>query len=206
MGSFFSNIKLEIPRTMTLAELEEALDAIMDGRSYERSGAPADRAIHVAWDRNGKWLTIYDEGNAAGDWDELDGIAGELSLRAGTYAVSNTVLDSDLLRMRLFEQGRASDIYINDPELYNEMMNESCDSKGELSKWLPLLKEGPDELLLAGIWEKEEVFAEDKLALLADAYGWSAAASGMGLSEWEELGQDHAPAVLRLYFREGSES
>ncbi|MGU3473660.1 hypothetical protein ACLBWT_21225 [Paenibacillus sp. D51F] len=204
MGSFFSNIKLEIPRTMTLAELEEALDAIMDGRNYERSEVPAGRTIHVAWDRNGKWLTIYDEGIEAGDWDELDSITAQLSLSAGTYAVSNAVLDSDLLRMRLFEQGRAADMFINDPELYNGMTGQRRKRKGQLSKWLPLQQEGPDKPGLAEIWEREEACAENKLAALAEAFGWSAAATGMGLSDWEEMGQDHAPAVLRLHFRKGS--
>ncbi|WP_076359568.1 hypothetical protein [Paenibacillus sp. RU4T] len=198
----FSNIKLEIPRAMTLAELEEALDAIMDGRNCERSEVPAGRTIHVAWDRNGKWLTIYDEGIEAGDWDELDGMTAQLSLRAGTYAVSNAVLDGKLLRMRLFEQGRAADLFISDPELYNGMTGQRRQRKGQLSKWLPLQQEGPDKPGLAEIWEREEAVAEDTLAALAGAFGWSAAASGMGLPEWEEMGQDHAPAVLRLHFRD----
>ncbi|RAP75701.1 hypothetical protein [Paenibacillus montanisoli] len=173
MGTFLSNIQVfsgALNSSKLMNELVLAIRDSLDGGLYEETddAESADRSLilHVSSDR---WISLYDQKLDEQHLDEMDALGKAIS-RVGVSAVGSVLHDSDLLVMRLYQNGRMADTIINDLDLFNEMSEGSRPRKrnGQPSKWSEVCAPGVSPADLKAIWEKETIFADDALALAAE--------------------------------------
>ncbi|GLX70353.1 hypothetical protein [Paenibacillus glycanilyticus] len=197
MGSSFTNIQLKAVETYTHQQICQAITELMGRSLFERVEEPGDRSIVISWDGTSPWVAIYDQFSDEGDQEMLDAMAGSLAEKLRTCAVSNAVFDSDLLLMRLFDQGKAVDLFVNDIDMYNEYSNQKRKRQGVPSKWASL-REGTTKEEITGIWQGEPVFAEDTLWELSALYGWNTDRSCTGFRYKQSDGWLEGDIVLHF--------
>ncbi|WP_201008520.1 hypothetical protein [Paenibacillus glycanilyticus] len=197
MGSSFANIQLKAAEALSVEQMCQAITELMEKNLFEKVEEPEDRSIVISWDGSSPWLTIYDELSDDGDQDILDALAKALSLKLGTHAVSNSVYDSDLLNMKLFNQGKCLDMFVNDIDAYNKYSKHKRKRQGAPSKWA-LLREGIVKEQVTGIWQGETVFAEDILWDLSKLFGWNTDQSCTGYRYKRDEGWSAGDYVLHF--------
>ncbi|MFC5471571.1 hypothetical protein ACFPPD_23115 [Cohnella suwonensis] len=133
----------------------------MEEMGFERTPEPSDCTLVLSWKQGSDWFTVYDESSDSGEFQDADELASALSREFGAHAVSNIVLDIDLLYMRQEERTTVEMDF--------------------------LLQAGSDKKQLADIWQQDSVVAEEKLAALGEIYGWDMDAAGVGYSNKREL-------------------
>lgn len=195
MGSSFTNLQLKAAGSTE--QMCQAVTELMEHDSFEKVEEPGDRCIVLSWDGSSPWITIYDEFSDEGDYELLDALAGSLSKKFDTLAVSNLVYDSDLLYMKLFNQGKGIDTFVNDIEIYNEMFQSKRKRQGLPSKWAAL-RDGIAKEEITGIWQEETVFAEDTLWGLSKLYGWNTDFSCTGFRYKQNNGWSEKDIVLHF--------
>ncbi|BBI35875.1 hypothetical protein [Cohnella abietis] len=198
MGTFLSNIQVFTGLQDSVKLLEELVLTVRDrlvGSEYEETDDAklADRSLilQISSDR---WISIYDQRLDEQDMDAMDMLGAAISARAGVSVVGSIVHDSDLLLMRLYRNGRTADTIINDLDLFNEMSEGSRPRKrnGLHSKWAEVCAHGVNPTELKAIWEKENVFAEDALALAAKLLDIPAEAAMRGY----EIEHEYSPNTI----------
>ncbi|NIK69428.1 hypothetical protein [Paenibacillus sp. BK720] len=201
MGSSFANIQLKAANALSVEQVVQVITELMENNLFEKVEEPEDRSIVFSCDGSSPWLTIYDEFCDDGDQDILDALAEALSLKLGTLAVSNSVYDSDLLYMKLFNQGKCLDTFVNDVDIYNEMTESKRRRQGVPSKWASLAEEISKEEITR-IWGEETVFAEDTLWELSKLYSWNTDRSCTGFRYKKDVGWGEGDNVL--HFRDNN--
>jgi len=128
LGTFLSNIQVfsgTQDSTKLMDELVLVIRSMLDGDFYEETdGAElADRSLtlQISSDR---WISVYDQKLDEQNIDEMDALGTAIS-RVGVPTVGSIMHDSDLLVMRLYQNGRTADTIINDLDLFNEMSLDS---------------------------------------------------------------------------------
>lgn len=203
MGAFFSNIQVKAAGASARDKLVNRVPEALSMLGFERTEEPSDRAIIIVWNENSDWLTIYDEYGES-NADAMDQLAGELSRIMDTYSVSNLVHDSDLLYMRLYDGGTSQDTYVNDVEMFNEMMGGNRKRNGQAARWERLLPPDVTKKDLSKLWKEETIFAEDKLRELGRLFGWTAEDCSTGYRYWQEDAHHTVSNVRVLYFKDNN--
>ena len=217
MGSFFTNVQLlrggrlaGQSRAAVIAVVTDAIKevALEDGFVLADKAGKADRTVLIGGghgDSDGRWLTIYDEGTEGQDDKRLDALAGALSAELETSAVTVLVHDSDVLEMRLFEDGKRADRYNNAPGYFDERVSKkaAAEAAGHPERWSHLLRDGVTAAAVRAIWSDETLHAETVLAKTAAALGWNGRLAGTGYSYTVAgHGVSGAQTILRLRMAE----
>ncbi|MBM7568630.1 hypothetical protein [Paenibacillus sacheonensis] len=178
MGAFFANVQVftgSMDNGEAVLHIQSAIRSWMKQTGYEEipenDHSEADRTFLVGEVYNGRWLTVYDQELASQD-GTLEELAAFISRESSAPTVGVLVHDSDLMLLRLFEQGKRIDTVVNDLTMYNEMFGKSRKRNGSLNKWKPFLLPGRSEQELRQAWEKRTVFAEENVAAVAETVGW----------------------------------
>lgn len=168
MGSFFTNIQIYTRKdqSITLQDAVDALKVWAGEKQYREApkGKPADRTLALAPSANGKWITVYDGESEEQETEVMDELLTAISKQLQTTLIGVTVHDSDLLSMRMYENGSLIDYFSNEYMYWDRepTPEEKHSFDGDPEKWKPLLGENtPDALREA--WDTEEVFVEDRL-------------------------------------------
>lgn len=174
MGSFFTNIQIYTGKEpkQDIQNVIRALDGWAMDKDYiaAKKGKTPDRTIALAAANDGRWITVYDEGSEDQEDEVMNELLATLSSRLQAIVVGITVHDSDLLWMRMYENGEPVDSYSNEYMYWdNEPSPEQkLEMDGHPERWQRLLgKKDPKELRQA--WDTQEAFVEDKLHLAAQA-------------------------------------
>jgi len=217
MGSFFTNVQLlrggrlaGQSRAAVIAVVTDAIKevALEDGFVLADKAGKADRTVLIGGghgDSDGRWLTIYDEGTEGQDDKRLDALAGALSAELETSAVTVLVHDSDVLELRLFEDGKRADRYNNAPGYFDERVSKkaAAEAAGHPERWSHLLRDGVTAAAVRAIWSDETLHAETVLAKTAAALGWNGRLAGTGYSYTVAgHGVSGAQTILRLRMAE----
>src|SRR4051812_44678927 len=101
MGAFFTNVQV---RGGDAAELRQAIvaDAGARGADEVSEGDEADRVVAILPPQDG-WIALYDQATEMQDMVSLERLA--MLASRGAVAVSIAIHDSDILDLRLYEDG-----------------------------------------------------------------------------------------------------
>ncbi len=194
---------------------EKARDAVIESlRRYVLQGTftetthdqdpDADRTVFIGQVKDSPWLTLFD---TQGD---LRVLARSLSEEHSGTTVYISLIDSDVIHLRLYRKGKLIDDYCNAPELYDLYSSDpdwqsdwgdlsedqlKALTRGDNLKWRDLLVPGTDADKLRELWASKPILADEIL--------W-ATVHALGMDE-EEIGAilsfNGAQAFSRLTFR-----
>jgi hypothetical protein len=181
MGTFVACVQVYLgdkqptdTRTLVIETLRQLAPLGPFVETTQDNDEDPDREIFVGPLGDVPWLTILDTQGA------LHESARRISAVIDGTAVSINLIDSDVLHLRRFSQGRVVDDYCSDLDSYAAHMDEphldelraarkEAGSSGDVTKWRDLMvdRAGVDELREA--WGSNPVFADDILLATADA-------------------------------------
>lgn len=207
MGSFFTNVQVhtgEAPAQEARAAAVEAVRGWVARTGYEEMAEEdadvADRLVLVAPADQTPWIAVYDEATEDQDTRLLDSLAEALSA-GGRAAVSVLVHDSDVLQLRLCQDGRLADVFNSRPDYFDELSDEErARVAGQPERWRPVLADGatPDDLRLA--WMQPAVRVEEVLSQVARLLGMDPRRCAIG-SHGLRRGEGDTDGFSRLAFR-----
>ncbi|MCL4396173.1 MAG: hypothetical protein M1482_15455 [Chloroflexi bacterium] len=208
MGTFLTSVQVRLgdkPRTETRALIIAAVrQRVLEGPYIETTTEEdhdPDRTVLVGPLGKAPWLTVIDK------QENLRELAPRLSAVVQGAAVFINLLDSDVVHLRLYEDGAVFDDYCNAPESYDSYTYDpdwlpvwgtlsrsqlKARTRGRAEKWRDLLTDGTEPKKLRAIWNSKPVFADDILWGTADALG-------MDSNEISSMGE--AEGFTRLTFR-----
>lgn len=174
MGSFFTSVQVHtggVPTQEARASVIELVRRWVVQSGYqeiaEADADEADRLVLVAPVDDTPWIAVYDEATEDQDARQLDGLAQALAA-GGRAAVGVLVHDSDILQLRLCQDGQLADVFNSRPDYFDELSDqERARVAGQPERWRPVLADGatPDDLRLA--WLQRPVRAEEVLSEVA---------------------------------------
>lgn len=160
MGSFLASVHVRSRRDPQ--SLIAACIANAEGmRVVPDDAKQVDRTL-VFVARDG-WLTLYDTDFEGQDVRKLEEAASLASRVLEAPAISALVHDSDVLDLRLFEQGARVDRFDSNPAYFAGKATpaQKRDARGRPEKWHALL--GVDATALRAAWDGEDLLAEQTL-------------------------------------------
>lgn len=171
MGSFVNNLQVYRGRNEK-AGFKEKIIGIIDrtirreGLIRAEEGEEADKTIAIGPLVEEPWVTILDEACEIGDNKMLEKLACTISLQMKSKVVEVNVYDSDILMLRQFAKGEIYDSYDSNPEYFGEQLSIEAKNAaaGNTRRWSSLISEGFSSKQLREVWDKDVVFAEEKLA------------------------------------------
>ena len=193
MGATFGNIHFINQHNLSK---EVLIDQLIEGfkvLDYELSSQnPADLNMKVIYNPSTKWVCIYEDEIESIEMDDLKRIGSFYQKLFMTDVIISQVFDSDTLFMYL--KGKKTDLYVCDPN-GNDEISDRHDyqvSKSSIGKWKHLLENQYKEYDLLQVWEKDVLFAEEKLAEIGKLIGFDEILARNGYSYFEDI-KDEIP-------------
>jgi hypothetical protein len=203
MGRFFTNVHVRASERSS--DARAAIVAVLESRAAAdglHAVGPAesfDRLVAIGLASGSPWIAVADEATESQDVSTLEDLAKRLSRTIHGHAVSVLVHDSDVLDLRLFENGRRLDHFVNQPD-YSSDRALSAKARealqGNARAWAPLLKDGASVEALEQAFRSTPLFAEETLAAVAQLLGFG---EGYDLGA-NDLRQDTSPGFELRYF------
>ena len=212
MGSFFTNVQVSTGGR-TIDEIHAAIVAALRQRARETgleedetlSDEEAERTIMVAPPGPEPWITVYDEITEDQDPDTRRDL-GEALSRVGGAAITVLVHDSDILEMRLCQNGAQVDVYNSYPNYFVQDPNKTREPPvGNAALWGTVLAPGATPEALRAAWEVRETFAEWALPRIAVLLGWNREWCAEGFRYLADVADD-LTGFTRLAFRPSAET
>jgi hypothetical protein len=191
MGATFGNIHIYNQQKLSKNALIDKLVEGFKSLDYEVSNQKrADLQLKILYNPSKKWICIFT--------DDIDSINVKDLKRIGNFyhkmfltdIITSHVVDSDALLM--YVKGKKTDLYVSVAD-DNNMTYYSHDaniSRGTIDKWKHLLETQYQQTELLDIWNKNYIFAEEKLAAIGQMIGFDELLSKNGFSYFNDIEEE----------------
>jgi len=188
MGSFLTNVQVHTGganRESIREAVVEALGKLVleDGYRACSAGEAPDREIVIASAGRAPWISIYDQASEDQGGSHVE-LARSLSKSLTTCAISVLVHDSDVLEMKLFQDGRALDEHCNWPGYFEGRDREP---QGDERAWKPVLRSGARPADLKKAWRAGAGRAEETLQEVASALAMNEELVAVGFNYLDDV-------------------
>jgi len=183
MGSSFENVQVYIgsqDKKTAHQTIIDALDALVLRGDYAETEADhpdnADLTLIVSPVSDEAWISVYlyhEWGRCIPEEFLFPRLAQALSAEVSYPVVGILVHDSDVLRLDYYQGGALVDQFDNEWVMGYERSEAPPDRirDGHPERWRDLLRPGTAPDALRAAWNKEEVFIEDRLTIMAFLLG-----------------------------------
>ncbi|MFK5921286.1 MAG: hypothetical protein QM496_03850 [Verrucomicrobiota bacterium] len=206
MGSFITNIQVKVSGKPVKEAAEFLVTKIKEHLSkefdYVENGSDDDRTVIVAFDRNGGWLTVFDEHMESQDYSLVEDLAKGITKHGSVYAVPVLVHDSDVFVTGLYQKGERADFFNSNPNYFEQVTDGSHEEREveafKARGWETLLSPGKLINDLQSL-NQETVFAEDVLSEYCSIMGFNEDLVFLNCGDLADVGDVYE--INRLFFR-----